>query len=162
MIGNRCSPIIICACVIVSFSSAWASNQNEVRPPADWLQVDYKPLKSLDAIPAAILKALLLKMPYDPRLADRGERFNATDVIDAKLPRRRFMFGGTSSRFILVYYEHGGRALHYHLAVFDVGGKKPELVFAAQSPRVQTIGEVKNLVKKGKLNNKIEETHQEW
>ena len=154
------SSIVVSACVLASLNSAWAAETSKARP-ADWLQADYEPLKSLKAVPAAVLTALLLKMPYDSRLADRGEKFNATDVIDSRLPRRRFIFAGRSAQFILVCYEHGGYSHHYHLAVFAVGGEKPQLVFAG-SQRVRSIEEVKDLVRQGELENKIGEEHQEW
>lgn len=155
--------VIMSACLLTSLRSAWASEVSAVRRTADWLQVDYEPLKSLKVVPAAVLKALLLKMPYDPRLADQGKPFNATDVINAKLPRRRFVFGGKSSQFVLVCYEHGGRSHHYHLAVFAIGGETPQLVFAGQpNGRMRSINEARGLVRQGKLKNEIKEAHQEW
>ena len=42
-------------------------------------------------------------------IADRNERFNVTDVVDTKLPMRRFVVGGSSSSLVLVSYETGGR-----------------------------------------------------
>ena len=155
--------MIVSACMLTSLSSAWAAETSKARPAADWLQVDYEPLKSLKAVPAAVLKALLLKMPYDPRLADQGEKFNVIDVVDSRIPMRRFAFGGKSSQCILICYEHGGRSHHYHLVVFAVGGETPQVVFAGRpGQRVQTINEVKELVRQGKLKNEIEEEHQEW
>lgn len=155
--------VVIVAGLLTSPRSAWAIDPSEAKSTADWLQVHYKPLASLKAVPAAVLKILLSEIPAGQKLADRGERFNAADVVDARLPRRRFVFGGMSSPFVLVCYEHGGRGLHYHLAVFDVGGEKPQLVFAGRhARRARTIEEVKGLVRQGQLKNEVAERHQEW
>ena len=42
-------------------------------------------------------------------IADRGRHFNATDVVDAKYPMRRFIVGGVSDEYVVVCYEQGGR-----------------------------------------------------
>lgn len=157
------SLIIVSSCMLASLSSAWAGGASEAKPAADWLQADYEPLKSLKTVPAAVLKALLLKMRYDQRLADVRERFNATDVIDSALPSRRFTFGGKSPQFVLICYEHGGYAPHSHIAVFAVGSETPQLVFkGGPDLRVRSIDELKELVRQGKLANEIGEEHQEW
>jgi hypothetical protein len=42
-------------------------------------------------------------------IADVGEPFNRTDVVDRRLPMRRFIVAGVSSTSVLVAYEQGGR-----------------------------------------------------
>jgi hypothetical protein len=43
------------------------------------------------------------------RIADRGGKFNATDVVDGKSPMRRFIVAGTDESTVLLALEHGGR-----------------------------------------------------
>lgn len=53
-------------------------------------------------------------------IADPGARFQVTDVIvDPKLPMRRLVAAGCSMNRCLVYYERGGIAHSWHVALFD-------------------------------------------
>jgi len=132
--------------------STWAAETDSVT--ADWLRADYEPLTSLKAVPEVVLKVL-------PLIADQGEPFNATDVIDPQLPHRRFVFGGQSTQFVLICYEHGGFAPHAHLAVFEID-ERPQLVFVGKHDSCgHTIEEAKDLVRQGTVKNDIE-GDQEW
>jgi hypothetical protein len=52
-------------------------------------------------------------------IAEPGTEFQVTDVIvNAKLPRRRLVAAGCSADHCLVYYERGGIAHTWHVAVF--------------------------------------------
>ena len=52
------------------------------------------------------------------RMADPGERFEATDVImDSTLPRRRLIFGGVAQNHAFIHYEQGGIA-HIYVTEF--------------------------------------------
>jgi hypothetical protein len=51
-------------------------------------------------------------------IADRMERFNATDVIKDGLPMRRFTIAGVSSDCIVVGVEHGGRGYNVERWVY--------------------------------------------
>ncbi|HXT02490.1 MAG TPA: hypothetical protein VN915_17595 [Elusimicrobiota bacterium] len=51
------------------------------------------------------------------RLADRGSRFNSSDVVDRNLPMRRFILAGSDDAAALVAIEHGGFA--YSIEVFE-------------------------------------------
>ena len=50
-------------------------------------------------------------------IADRGENFNATDVVDGKSPMRRFIVAGIDESSVLVALEHGGRG--YSIEAFE-------------------------------------------
>ena len=47
-------------------------------------------------------------------IADAGEPFNRTDVVDRRLAMRRFIVAGVSSTAVLVAYEQGGRGYSMH------------------------------------------------
>jgi hypothetical protein len=52
-------------------------------------------------------------------IAEPGASFQVTDVIvDPKLPRRRLVAAGCSTDHCLVYYERGGIAHTWHVALF--------------------------------------------
>ncbi len=53
-------------------------------------------------------------------LADPGERFNSTDVIEEGLARRRLVFGGVCGRRWFIHYERGGIGLSNLVVVMDL------------------------------------------
>jgi hypothetical protein len=57
-------------------------------------------------------------------IANRGERFNKTDVVmgDA-LPFRRFVLAGYSSTMWFILYEVEGIGYHHHLVIFSKDAK---------------------------------------
>lgn len=66
-------------------------------------------------------------------IANRGERFNSTDVVTENLPARRFILAGTGSSpgLWFIWYEHGGIAYHHNLVVL-AKNRRWEIVAAAQ------------------------------
>jgi hypothetical protein len=52
-------------------------------------------------------------------IADRGGKFNSTDVVDRALPMRRFVLAGSSSSCVAVAFERGGRSHRIELWVFS-------------------------------------------
>jgi hypothetical protein len=58
-------------------------------------------------------------------MADPGHKFQVTDVIVEKgLPWRRLIFAGSSKDRWFIYYEHGGYAHSYHLAIFSTSNQE--------------------------------------
>ena len=57
-------------------------------------------------------------------IAETGGQFNSTDIVDSRLPLRRFITGGASKNFALVGYEEGGPsypAHPYHARAYLLG-----------------------------------------
>jgi hypothetical protein len=81
-----------------------------------WKGHDLAEVRTLAALPKPVQNNLLVKASGLEGIADRGGRFNVTDVVDADLPMRRFILAGTDQHLTLVALEHGGRA-HYFEAV---------------------------------------------
>lgn len=48
-------------------------------------------------------------------MADRGERYEATDDISSDAPRRRFVVGQRLGEELIFFYFHGGRGNHLHV-----------------------------------------------
>jgi hypothetical protein len=88
-------------------------------------------------------------------IAEPGAEFQVTDVIGtAKLPIRRLVTGGCSTYYCLVYYERGGIAHTWHVALFhwtpaatrfEWGGTAP--------PGLTTIDGVRNAVLSGAIKS---------
>lgn len=75
-------------------------------------------VRTLDGLPREV-NALLGRGRSGPDgIADAGEPFNETDVVDSLLPARRFIVGGSSLSSILVAYEQGGRGYSVHAIGF--------------------------------------------
>ena len=70
---------------------------------------------SLKQLPTAI--QIALKKTAGP-MADRGEDFNATDVVTKPAPFNRFIRGGQSGGRWFVWYEHGGIAYWRQIVIF--------------------------------------------
>jgi hypothetical protein len=52
------------------------------------------------------------------QIADRGARYNATDVIDSHLPMRRFLQASMTADQLIVQMECGGFAYHLERVSF--------------------------------------------
>jgi hypothetical protein len=64
---------------------------------------------SIEGLPRDVKKILGRQNTGAEAIADRWEKFNATDVVDDHLPMRRFISGGSGTVFAVVAYEQGGR-----------------------------------------------------
>jgi hypothetical protein len=91
----------------------------------------------------------------DLDIAEPGTEFQATDVIvNPKLPIRRLVAAGCSRDHCLVYYERGGIAHTWHVALFhwrpdatrfEWGGTAP--------PGLKTIDDVRKAVLSGAIRS---------
>jgi hypothetical protein len=78
-------------------------------------------VRSLGALPRQIRRLLPGATSGLDGIADRGGRFNVTDVTDHDLPMRRFALAAVGASCAVVAVEYGGRAhgfelTEYHLA----------------------------------------------
>ena len=78
-------------------------------------------VRTLAALPRVVTSALGRQNAGLEGIADVREKFNATDVVDSRLPMRRFVVGGASSTAALVAYEQGGRSHSFHAVAFSLG-----------------------------------------
>ena len=73
---------------------------------------------SVEGLPMDVKRMLGRQKAGVEGLADKWEPFNKTDVIDARLPMRRFTTGGAGPSSALLAYEQGGRGYSVHAAAF--------------------------------------------
>jgi len=88
------------------------------------LRIDTRSLvevRMLAALPRDVTSALGRQKAGVQGIADVGEKFNATDVVDSRLPMRRLVVGGASSASVLVAYEQGGYSHSFHAVAFSLG-----------------------------------------
>jgi len=74
-----------------------------------------KSVDSLKKLPGPIQKALHDRVG---EMADRGEFFNAGDVVQRPAPFDRFIRGGEIGEKWFVWYEHGGIAYWKQIVIF--------------------------------------------
>lgn len=93
------------------------------RPPASpgnpnltcELREDTTYVDSLKKLPPAVMAALTMSAGA---MADRGEFFNAGDVVTKPAPFNRFIRAGSLGRYWFVWYEHGGIAYWHQIVIF--------------------------------------------
>jgi hypothetical protein len=88
------------------------------------LRIDPRSLvevRTLAALPKDVSSSLGWQKAGVQGIADVREKFNATDVVDKRLPMRRFLVGGASSNSVVVAYEQGGRSRSIHAVAFSLG-----------------------------------------
>jgi hypothetical protein len=86
-------------------------------------------------------------------IAEPGAQFQVTDVIvDPKLPGRRLVAAGCSTEYCLVYYERGGIAHTWHVALFYWTPAATRFEWGGTAPaRLKTFGDVRNAVLSGAI-----------
>ena len=84
-------------------------------------------------------------------IAEPGAKFQVTDVVtNPMLPMRRLVVAGCSMDHCLVYYERGGIAHSWHVALFRWTPAATRLEFGGIAPRdLASIDDVRNAVLAG-------------
>lgn len=73
-------------------------------------------IRTLKELPEQVL-SFVLNHPHTP-LADRGGKFNVTDVVDETLPMRRFVVAGMTRERLAIEIECGGRSHYFQTLQF--------------------------------------------
>lgn len=71
-------------------------------------RAEWSAVRSLAEVRPDVLESLRPRLGDDPRIADVGEPFDATDMLTG-VPRRRLVLAGRSSSDWFIVYEQGGR-----------------------------------------------------
>ena len=58
-------------------------------------------------------------MAFSGKMAGKGQRFNATAVVEKGVPHRRILDYVIGKHYAYLWYEHGGRHYHQHLVKFS-------------------------------------------
>ncbi|MEO8343477.1 MAG: hypothetical protein ABI536_06620 [Gallionella sp.] len=78
----------------------------------------FSEVNSLSKLPGEIGELLGKSISGTNGIADRGEKFNITDVVFEQLPFRRFNLAAISSNCVFAAIEHGGRGYYIELWKF--------------------------------------------
>lgn len=75
-------------------------------------------VRSLKALPDQLRHLLPSATTGLDSIADRGDRFNVTDVSDHDLPMRRFVLAAVGASCAVIAVEYGGRAHGFELTEY--------------------------------------------
>jgi hypothetical protein len=80
-------------------------------------------VRSLEALPIQLRHLFPSSTSGVDGIADRGGRFNATDVIVHDWPMRRFVMAAVGTSCAVVAVEYGGRAHGFELTEYRLTGE---------------------------------------
>jgi hypothetical protein len=110
----------------------------------DLLDGDYCIVYTMKSVPVSVVNSLTAMRGGRPlNMVDPGQSFNATDV---GTPGRRLIFAGVSKEKCFLYYEEGGMAHMYHLAVFRITGKNAIYLGGRSGIKVRTFSELRRAI----------------
>ena len=149
-------------CVVGVSLWSLAGDSHQASPPAvlsaalrDHLKTErLEVVTSVRGLPLGVREALQgLFGSASLDIAEPGAEFQATDVIvNPKLPTRRLVAAGCSADHCLVYYERGGIAHTWHVALFHWTPGATSLAWGgAGRGGMRTIDAVRNAVLSGEI-----------
>ncbi|MGC4000314.1 MAG: hypothetical protein QM767_23885 [Anaeromyxobacter sp.] len=77
----------------------------------------FQPLRRLADLPQDVRVAVDAALQHEP-LADAGEDWNPTCLVNEDLPGQHLLFAGGSKDLWFIYIEIGGYGLGYHVYTF--------------------------------------------
>jgi hypothetical protein len=95
----------------------------------------------------------------DAKLAEPGEKWNATDaIIDPTLPGKRLIWAAVGGEYYIVHYERGGIAHTYHILVAKLAKNdaKPRVVWRAMGGPFKDYAAFVNGLRNGKLDDRLD------
>ncbi len=112
----------------------------------------FRPLQSKSEIPSAVL---VLCSDLNGRMADIGERWEATDVItNETLPRKRLIWAVVHQDYYLVHYERGGRGHSFHVLLAQLkAGKKADVLWRAVGEKYLDISAFSRALKNNQMDD---------
>ena len=96
------------------------------------------------------------------RLADPGQKWQATDVImEPNLPGKRLIWAAIGSDYYVVHYERGGIAHSFHIFVARVAGNdtQPKVVWRALGGPFKDYAAFLEALRGGKLDDRLDYAH---
>jgi len=96
------------------------------------------------------------------RLADPGQKWNATDVItDPTLPGKRLIWAAVGGEYYVVHYEHGGIAHSFHILIARLtkNDAKPKVVWRGIGGPLKDYAAFLIALRNGKLDDRLDYAH---
>ena len=111
-------------------------------------------------LPSAILA--LCDGGGDGKLADPGQKWNATDVItDPTLPGKRLIWAAVGGEYYVVHYERGGIAHSFHILIARLtkNDAKPKVIWRGVGSPLKDYPAFLIALRNGKLDDRLDYAH---
>jgi len=111
-----------------------------------------------NALPKAV--QLRLRDPENPTstgLADAGEPFNSTDIIEPGVPMRSLVVAGLSQHYCALSYWQGGMALMFKTSIFELSDGVARLVWVSSQQGGFNLQDLKEEIESRRMHNDLRE-----
>jgi hypothetical protein len=88
-------------------------------------------------------------------IANPGEKYNETDLVDMQYPSRMILFAGESGDIAFVHYMQGGFAPHPALYLAEFEGEQIVYECSYLLPKAENIDQLKDFLKTKAKRSKI-------
>ena len=88
-------------------------------------------------------------------LADAGQPFNATDVIDRELPMRSLVVAGLSQHYCALTYWEGGMFMMFKTSIFELSDGPARLVWVSGGQGGFNLQDLKGEIESGRMHNDL-------
>ena len=98
----------------------------------------------------------------DGKLAEPGQKWNATDVItDPTLPGKRLIWAAIGDSYYVVHYERGGIDHSFHILVAKLtkDDAKPKVVWRAVGGPFKDYAAFVDALRSGKLDDRLDDAN---
>jgi hypothetical protein len=89
-------------------------------------------------------------------MADPGQPFNATDVVDPRLSRRQLVVAAVSKQYCIVSYWQGGIGLSFKTTIFELSSGRARIVWVSDSQGGLNFQDLKKMVESGRMHNDLD------
>jgi hypothetical protein len=90
-----------------------------------WAGHNFREVTALHALPPGVQTVLGVGKPGLDGIADPGGKYNITDVVDSRLPTRRFLVAGVDKNVALVAVERGGIGWSVQVTLYSNTAQTP-------------------------------------
>ena len=113
----------VCSAAILGSSCAKPGTEKS-QERIQWAGHELREVRSLRQLPPPVQMALGVGISGLEGIADRNGKYNPTDVVDSRLPMRRFLIAGVDADSALVAIERGGFGWSVEVIFFSYSTKK--------------------------------------
>jgi len=90
-------------------------------------------------------------------IADAGQPFNATDIVDPGLPMRSLVVAGLSQHYCALSYWKGGMAMMFKTSIFELSDGAARLVWVSVGQGGFDLQDLKEEIESGRMHNDLPE-----
>ena len=123
----------------INLSAVTKSNQTQT----------FNEVKRASLLPQAVLEQF-------GGMADPGQPFNSTDVVDPQLPRTQLIAAAVSKQYCIVTYWQGGIVLSLQTTIFELSGGSARIIWVSYSQGGLSFQDLKAMVKSGRMHNDLD------